>query len=93
MEYNGIGILTLGNGNDELIKQVDYNIELPFSSNHGFCVRFRSELSEQERRSLGLRDDDGNLFMVGDGINLIYWSITDLNDLTMITNYISIIKI
>jgi len=84
--YNGTGILNLGNGNNQLIKYVDYDIQFPLSGSGGFCIEFLTELSEQERQLLGLRDEDGNQFEVGDGINSMYWSITDLEGMIILCN-------
>ena len=86
--YKGTGILTLGNGNDnnQFIKYVDYDIQYPLYSSGGFCIEFLTELSEQERQLIGLRDDDGNLFEIGDGINSMYWSISDLDGIIILCN-------
>jgi len=79
MRYIGIGILTMGSDNNQIIKEVDYDITLPLRGAGGFCIKFREQLSRQEILRLGLLEDEENEFEGGDVINELLWSITDLN--------------
>ena len=86
MRYIGIGILTMGCDNDQIIKEVDYDITLPLWCSGGFCIKFREQLSRQEILRLGLLEDEENEFEGGDVINELLWSITDLNGNMILCN-------
>jgi len=86
MRYIGTGILTMGSDNNQIIKEVDYDITLPLWSSGGFCIKFREQLSGQERLRFGGLLYNENEFEVGDGINSLLWSITDLNGNMILCN-------